>query len=76
MHRDLLAAIATTLREKKQHISAADLIASETLVRALATLLGHSRPLAPRSCRRRARSAREGRPGARRMAYPVIEAVA
>lgn len=41
-HRELLRRVAGTLRDRKQQISAADLIAAETTARALAALRGHA----------------------------------
>ena len=40
-HRTLLARVAERLRQNKQAVSAADLIAAETTARGLATLRGH-----------------------------------
>lgn len=44
VYRSLLAGVAAELRKRKQAISTADLIASESLIRSLATLRGHARP--------------------------------
>ncbi|MBY0523273.1 MAG: hypothetical protein K2R98_07735 [Gemmataceae bacterium] len=41
-HRELLRRVAAMLRERKQQISAADLIAAETTAQALAALRGHA----------------------------------
>jgi hypothetical protein len=41
-HRRLLAKVAKILRDRKQAISAADLIAAETTARALASIRGHA----------------------------------
>ncbi len=44
LHRELLSSVAGVLREKGRPISAADLIAAETMIAGLATLRGHPRP--------------------------------